>query len=216
MTPIGTEEVGAIEREIAALEARAGVQVVAAVVPRSDSYPEVPWRAFALGASVAALVALVVDVGRPDWLSVRSLLLQALAILGSGAIAAVIAQAVPVFARFFLGTERTASEVRQAAEGMFIARELFLAPQRDAVLVLVSLFEHRVVIVPDVFYRGRVEAAEWQTVVERMTPLLKRGLHGEAFLEGLGSLDALLARKGIAAGRRPNAIPDALVRGAFP
>src|SRR6266478_3032193 len=45
------EESDAIDRRIAAVEAHTGVQVLAAVVPRSDSYVELPWKAFALGAS---------------------------------------------------------------------------------------------------------------------------------------------------------------------
>lgn len=42
----------AIDRLIEAVETRTGVQVLVAVVPRSDSYAELPWKAFALGAAV--------------------------------------------------------------------------------------------------------------------------------------------------------------------
>ncbi len=64
MTPVGTAEAAAIERGVAAVEARTGVQIVAAVVPRSDTYPELAWRAFALGTSFAALLALMIDWDR--------------------------------------------------------------------------------------------------------------------------------------------------------
>ncbi|MCC7269158.1 MAG: hypothetical protein IT468_00405, partial [Rhodocyclaceae bacterium] len=39
------------------LEARSGVQVVAAVVGRCDAYPEIPWKAFALFSGLAFLAA---------------------------------------------------------------------------------------------------------------------------------------------------------------
>ena len=48
-------DAAAIERRVAEFEARTGVEIVAAVERRSDLYPEVPWRAFALGASLASL-----------------------------------------------------------------------------------------------------------------------------------------------------------------
>jgi putative membrane protein len=176
----------------------------------------VPWRAFALGASVAALAALAIDIGRPDWLSASALLLQAIIILGAGALAGAAAYWWPWFARLFLGAARARAEVRQCAEGLFLSRELFATPRRDAVLILVSLFEHRVVVVPDAFYRGRVTSAEWEQVVDRMTPLLKAGRTAEAFSAGLAALEGLLAAKGLERGEPHNALPDALLRGEAP
>lgn len=216
MSEVSAEEAAAIERAIAALEARAGVQVVAAVVPRSDGYPELPWRAFALGASVALLVALAVDIGRPDWLTAAGLLAQALTILAVACASGALAYAWPRYARLFLGGMRAASEARQCAEGVFLARELFATPRRDALLVLVSRFERRVVILPDAFYRGRVGAAEWDAVVARMTPLLALGRTADAFTAGLSAIEALLAGKGLAAVGASNALPDGLVRGEAP
>lgn len=216
MRKLSDEEAADVERAIAAIEARVGVQVVAAVVPRSDGYPELPWRAFALGASVASLVALVVDIGRPDWLTTTGLLAQALTILAVACASGALAQAWPSYARLFLGAMRAASEVRQCAEGMFLARELFATPRRDALLVLVSRFERRVVILPDAFYRERVRPPEWEAVVSRMTPLLAIGRTGEAFTAGLSAIEGLLAAKGLAATGAANALPDALVRGDAP
>ena len=41
------------------LEARTGVEVLAMVVGKSDHYPELPWKAFGLGASLAALAVTI-------------------------------------------------------------------------------------------------------------------------------------------------------------
>ena len=219
MDAVSAGEATSIERRIAEVEARTGVQLVAAVVPRADAYPELPWRAFALGASLAGLIALAIDVGRPDWLSAQALLGQTLAILAGGATAGLAAAYVPAFAKLFLGTERAKAEVRQCAESLFLTRELFATRRRDAVLVLVSEFEHRVVIVPDVYCRGRVVNAEWEDVVAQMTPRLREGRTADAFIAGLAAIEALLTGKGFAAtheddgGGSANVLPDALVRG---
>lgn len=217
MSPITALETTLIEGRIAEVEARTGVQVVAAVVPRADLYPELPWRAFALGASLAGLIALMIDIGRPDWLSAQALLMQTLAILGGGAVAGLVAARVPAFAKLFLGTERAKAEARQCAESLFLTRELFATPRRDAVLVLVTQFEHRVVIVPDVYCRGRVATAEWEAVVAQMTPKLREGRTADAFSAGLGAIEALLTGKGFAAAEgkdaERNVLPNALLRG---
>jgi uncharacterized membrane protein len=107
-------------------------------------------------------------------------------------------------------------EVRQCAEVMFLSRELFATPHRDAVLILVAELEQVVVIVPDIAYRGRVSASEWQGIVERMTPRLAAGRVREAFGEGLAALQALLVAKGFAPEDGASHLPDRLVRGEAP
>ena len=198
MTSISAEESALVERAIGRVEAATGVQIVAAIVPRSDVYPELPWRAFALGASLAGLVALVVDVARPDWLTAQGLLMQTLAILAGGALAGIAAARLDPFARIFLGAARATGEARQCAESLFLTRELFATPRRDAVLMMVSDFERRVVIVPDVLCREKVASAEWESVVARMTPLLRTSKVAEAFIAGLDAMHPLLIGKGFA------------------
>lgn len=219
MEPLTTAEASTIERRLAAVEAATGVQLVTAVVLRADAYPELPWRAFALGASITGLVALAVDIGRPDWVSAQGLLLQTLAMLAGGSAAGVAATRLLGFAKLFLGAQRARTEVRQCAESLFLTRELFATPRRDAVLILVSQFERRVVIVPDVYCRGRVSTAEWDAVIAQMTPQLREHRIAGALLTGLDAVEALLTGKGFvpaAIDQRANALPDALIRGEAP
>ena len=49
----------AIDARVAAIEAATGAEVVTAVIGKADAYPELPWTAFAAGASLAALGAVV-------------------------------------------------------------------------------------------------------------------------------------------------------------
>jgi len=207
-------DAAAIERRVAEFEARTGVEIVAAVERRSDLYPEVPWRAFALGASLASLGTLVVDLLHPGWTTPGALLAQAVSILGAGLLTTLIAMLAPGIARLFIRRGRMQQEVRQRAEVVFLARELFATPGRDALLVLVSRFERCVVIVPDVAYRDRVSAAEWQAVVERMMPSLAAGQLVGAFDAGFTAIEALLAEKGFAGRHARERFPDALVQGA--
>ena len=216
MPVVTADEAAAIERSVAAFEARTGVEIVAAVERRSDLYPEVPWRAFALGASLAALGALAGTLLRPDWTTPGALLAQAATILGVGALAALASMLVPGFGRLFIRDGRMHEEVRQRAEVVFLARELFATPGRDAILVLVSRFERCVVVVPDVAWRGRVSTAEWGAVVERMTPLLAGDRIVEAFGAGFDAIGALVEAKGAGGGRPRQLLSDTLVQGDDP
>ena len=83
--PLQPAESDAIDRRVATVEARTGVQVVAAVVPRSDNYVELPWKAFALGAALAALGVVAADLWLRPWATSTTALIHAVAILGPAA-----------------------------------------------------------------------------------------------------------------------------------
>jgi putative membrane protein len=197
-----------IEARVAALEKDLGVEVVTLVVAKSDTYPETVWKAFALGASLTALVVTVGDILRPDWVTTTSVLFSVLAILGVGAAFAIADIYVPALTRLFIRDSRKTLEATQYAKAQFLERELFATAQRTAVLMLVSVLEQRVVILADKGFNARVTTAEWDGVISRMTPRLRAGAVGEAILAGLAALGELVAGKGIARGMG-NAFSDA-------
>lgn len=51
-----------MDKRIAAAEKRTGAQIVVAVIERSDSYSELPWKAFALGVFVAGFLVFIFDL----------------------------------------------------------------------------------------------------------------------------------------------------------
>jgi putative membrane protein len=193
---LSAAEAGAIADHVARIESRAGVQIVPAVVGKSDTYVELPWKAFALGASMAAFATVVADAWRPDWITAGTALLHAVMILAVGGASALLAVFVPSFARLFLRATRRDLEVRHHAQSLFLTRELFRTRQRLGVLVLVSLFERRIEILPDTGFHDRVSEAEWNAVIARMTPLLRQGRPFHALQEALTALEALLDAKG--------------------
>ena len=191
-------EAAAIDARIARLEGRCGVQVVAAVISRSDGYPETVWKAFALGAVVAALAVALLDALRPDWMPAGGALGYVLPIIGAAAASALCAVFLPAYARLFLGGLRAEAEVRQRSQALFLERQLFRTRGRNGILVLASLFERRVEVVADIGFDGRVTGADWQTVIDAMTACLSSGRPAEAVGRGLDQLESLLAEPRIA------------------
>lgn len=214
---LSKSEIDALDLQIARLHAATGVRVVAAEIGKADVYEELPWKAFALGASLAALALIGADVFRPQWATPRSTLLSTLAPLAAGAVAALLAIFVPAFGRLFLHGARCEVEVGQYAQALFLRRELFKAPNRSAILVLVSRFERRVHILPDTGIQGSIGDAGWQAVIEKMKPALRAGRSAEALQAGLLALEELLVRSGHkGAATEANEPPDPLIeeRGA--
>lgn len=202
-------DLAAIEARIRAFETRTGVEAVAAVVDRSDRYHGLRWRAFAAGASLAALGVVAADVLRPDWTGAHTALVAAVTILAAGLGCALLATLSRRFERLFLQRERAEAEARQRAKALFLERELFATPDRSAVLLFASRYERVAVVVGDRGYDGRISAAEWDSVVAAMTAPFGDGDATAAFTAGLEALEALLAQKGFhGEGKSRNILPD--------
>ncbi len=193
-------------------EQRTGTELVAAVVGKCDSYPEIPWKAFAMSAAVSclALVALAVAVPGPvaGWSAPQWLV----CIFGAGAAAALLAVFWPAFGRLFLDRARAETEIDQYARAFFLERELFRTGSRSGILLLVSLFERRVVILPDTGAAPRLGRGALGAVIREMAPYLRRGDRFQALVHGFAALEAELLRGGPGPLAKPgNELADGII-----
>ncbi len=192
-------------------EAATGAQAVAAIVGKADDYPDVPWKAFALGAAMAAMAVVADEFIRPDWASIHTPLRDVAAILVAGVLCCVAAMAIPAFGRLFLNRERARGEVRQHAQGIFLQREMFATAERVGILMLVARFERRIVILPDSGIARHVSRRELDDIIAVMAPHLAAERPVEAFRAGFDALAALLKQKGINPARHGNELADGAV-----
>ena len=203
----------AVQERVATLEAATGIEAVSAVIDRADSYPEIPWKAFALGASFAALASIAAALADPGWDAFHAILEAAAAILATGATAAVATLWIAPFARLFLPRPRREGEVLQYAQALFLETGLFKTSRHEGVLLLVSLFERQVVVVADRGVRDRLTSADLDSVVAAATHRLANGALKDGLLDGLARLEELLIGRGFQARPgRANEIPDAVIR----
>ena len=202
-------ETDAITARSGELEARIGVQVIAAITPKADAHVELPWKAFALGTVLAGLAMVVADAVRPQWLTANATLINTVSILSAGGASALLAVFVPAYARLFLRPARRDAEVRRYAEALFLRHELFKTRERNGVLILVSCFERKGEILADTGLHRSISEAEWRPVIARMTPLLREQHYALALQEGLAATEELLAAKGLKArAGAENELPD--------
>jgi len=163
-----------LEERIAKAEELTKSQIVLATVRRSDNYPEIPWKAFALGASITGLIVFTTDLLLLKWIEATTVLLSVVATLAGAAVSIVLTVLFPGFARLFITRGRAESETRQYAESLFMSRELFSTAGRDGVLILISLFERKVIILPDINLRDRVNHDELRNIINLMKEPLAR------------------------------------------
>ena len=199
-----------LDLQVAEAEKRTGAQIVLAVVERSDVYAELPWKAFALGAAAAGLAITVLDLLRPGWHSPAVVLLSVMATLIAGAACALVCVGLPGFARLFLDAHRAEVEARQYAESLFLSREVFATRGRTGILMLVSLFERQIILLPDTGLSRRLGREASQGIITRMTPLLASGQVLNAFASGLAGLEEALGAT-VSAGAVENELPNGII-----
>lgn len=197
-----------LDQSVADVEKRTGAQIVLAVVKRSDAYAELPWMAFALGVAVGGMGTVFLDLLRPGWHSVISVLFAMVATLAAGAACALLCVAVPGVARFFLAAHRAEVEVRQYAQSLFLSREVFATRGRTGVLLLVSMFERQVVLLPDSGMAVLLGGEAMQNIVGSMAKALADGRVSVALEKGLQGLEENLPEAGAPLN---NELPDTIV-----
>lgn len=205
---LAEEEQREINRLVTEAEAKSGAQLMIVIVAKADAYPEIPWKAFAIGSAFAGLIVMVAAFLRAD-LAVHPILIAG-AISATGATLALLAIFMPGFARLFLPRLRAEAEVRQYAQTEFLERQLFATRARVGVLMLLSFFEREAVIVADTGIRERITEEQFAAISAQMKPLLARTSRVAACKAGLGAITLLL--QGLLPGHpAANEIADALV-----
>jgi putative membrane protein len=194
---------------IVAMEKNTGAQIVLAVIQRSDSYAELPWKAFALGASISGFLVFILDHMSYGWYPGITVLIAVAGILAGGSVLTLLTVLIPVFARRFLSAFRAEVEVRQYAESLFFSRELFATSKRTGILVLVSLFERKVVILPDKGVSNQLTEDVMRNIITSMTLSLKRGEITRAFETGLEQISKILGTQIQGTGK--NDLPDEII-----
>lgn len=202
-----------LNRLVAEAEKGTNAQIVLAVVKRSDSYAELPWKAFAIGASVAGLLLFVLHAAVPLWYSPTRVLIALAATLATGISLALLTVFVPRFARLFLSSPRAETEVKQYAESIFISHEVFATRKRTGVLLFVSLFERKVFILPDKGLCSMLGHNEIRKILKPMLVSLHQYELRKAFEEGLNELTGILqnSSRQVPDGISENELPNEII-----
>jgi putative membrane protein len=178
-----------LETRIKEAEKITKTQIVLATVKRSDSYAEIPWKAFSLATSIMCLIVFTLDLTLFSRIMESVVLISIVTILAAAAFTVMLTLLLPGFARLFLSGSRAETETRQYAESLFLSRELFSTTHRKGILLLLSRFERKVVFLPDKGLSGQISKDDLKAIIE----LMKRPLaHNEFRLAMDIALDELI------------------------
>jgi len=207
------DETQALNTRIRQLERQTGIELVAAIVDKCDHYPEIPWKAFAMGAAIGALSVFFTLVMAPPGTASDLALMHILVTLAAGTIMALLTVVWPGWARLFLDKTRAEGEMRQYAQSLVLEHDIVALPNRTGMVLLIGLFEHQVILLPDIGFGDRLPPEKTQAVVDAMTASLKKGDFRGALSQGLNALEECLRAAGFTpAGDDRDRIAEALIQ----
>ncbi len=201
---LGPEEQRKVHAALVRAETRTVGEVVPVVLERSDPYPGACW--------LAALVSLLVGSALLEpWLPWDAPYWLILAQLALGAAGYAAACALPDLRRLFVGEARADAMVEEQAFQEFYRAGLHRTAGATGVLLFVSLFERRVVVLGDEGIDASVGAEHWAKTREAILAGIARGSLAEGLVAGIDACGAVLAEHFPVGPNDPNEIPDRLI-----
>ncbi len=174
-----------LKAEIAAAELRTVGEILPVVVERSDAHPQARWIAglvFALlGSSILA-----------SDLSSDNPLLVLLAQLSMGGVGFGMAAFLPDFARIFVTEARAFEMAEEQAIQEFYRYGLQHTEAQTGVLIFVSLFERRVIVMADEGINAKVAPDQWVDTNRAVLSQVSRGQLKQGLVAGIQSAAEVL------------------------
>ncbi|MBI4347625.1 MAG: hypothetical protein HY553_12275 [Elusimicrobia bacterium] len=195
-----------VAKAVADAEKGISGEIVVVVAPASDTYPDGVWEGAVYGFALGAGLLIAIELFRPLLYPLAALLSAPVACGGAGFL---LARWCPPAIRLLAGAARMDEMARRGAAEAFLAKEVFRTRERTGILIYVSLFERRVVVLGDSGINAKVGKDEWDGVVATVSRALHEGRMTDALIEGVRSCRSILERAGFAA--RPddtNELPD--------
>lgn len=190
-------ELESIRAAVAEAEKRTSGEIVPYFVEESDAYPGALWKGTALGAFAGALLAEAVFFLGDFWGGLIPLWI-ALPAAAGGAAGFLLTAWVPAVRRWMAGDALLDLRTRQRAEMAFLEQEVFRTRDRTGILLFLSLFEHRVVVLGDSGINQKVEPGQWDGIVRTVVDGIRAGRPGEALASAIRQCGELLERHGVA------------------
>ncbi len=192
-SPADLEE---IEAAVRAAESRSAGEIVPYAVSHSDHYEAATWKGATLGAFLAVVGAAVLYWAGGYW---GGFVLAWIVVppLAGGALG-FLASALIRPLKLALAGSAVEHHVHQRATAAFVETEVFRTRERTGVLLFLSLFERRVVVLGDSGINSHVGQHEWDGIVAEIVRGMRAGTPGKTLADAIRRCGDLLARRGVA------------------
>lgn len=198
------EEQTRIKAAVHACETRTSGEVVPVIVDAAYDYPKteiIGGGSFAMG---LALLANWFYVGESHWVFPAIFLALYYPCL-------LLIRYLPGLKRSLISPVEFDAEVREKALVTFVEHGIYRTRGGSGILILISLFEHRVYVLADAGINDRVPLHTWDEIVATVTKGIVEGRACEALCQAIGRCGDLLAQEFPRQDDDHNELPDLII-----
>lgn len=199
------EEQEKIRQAVVAAENKTSGEIVPMIVGASGRYAEAHVAGLIIGLVIGSAAALV---WHDPWQWTHAELAWPLL----GAAAGLVLSHVPAIKRPLIPVGRTIEAVHIRSLAAFTAHGLHYTRAHTGILIMASLFEHRVVVLADRGINDKVKPGTWDEIVATITAGLKSGNGAAAFCAAIERCGNILAVHFPRAPDDRNELEDTLIR----
>jgi putative membrane protein len=185
-----------IRRAVDRAEEGTSGEIVPFVVDASDTYEGTLWKGATTGALLVSLVAAGAWILWQPWGAPIALWLVGPPLAGS-ALGYLLVGALPSLRRALIGKEVASRRVERRAAIAFLDEEVFRTRDRTGILLFLSLFERRVVVLGDEGINSKVGEEEWRSIVSRLVAGIRADRSVQALVSAIDECGELLQRRGV-------------------
>ena len=170
-------------------------EIVPFIVPSSDPYSEASWYSASI---LGAVAALLVGALSYHWMLPFQVtpFEVAVFILGSLILGFILPLVLPVLRRMIIADDQKNHRVRQRARQAFLEEKVFQTEERVGILIFISMFERKVLVLGDEGINAKVKEEDWKEIVAALIEGIKKNQTTDGLVKAIGLGKDLLLKHG--------------------
>jgi len=194
--PFSQSDLDRIAQAVRAAESKTSGEIVPYFVNQSDDYSVARWRGGVTCSALAIIASLAAQMMSKTWIAYGILELSG-AVVGAFLLGVIFVRVVPGFRRLMLGHAIMERQVSHRASVAFLSEEVFKTRERTGVLIFMSFFERRVIVLGDSGINSKVAQSDWDGIVQTIIKAVKQGKPADGLVEAIRQCGELLEQHGV-------------------
>jgi len=189
------QDLDRIKDAVKQAESKISGEIVPVFVERSSSYAIGNYRAGVIFAGLAFLMIIVIDTYFPA-MAIYDPFWIFMIVWPSGLAGAALARYVGPIQKLFVKKGYLDQATSRRAQSEFLSQEVFNTRLRTGIMIFVSFFEHKVMVIADTGISKVVKQEEWDSLVQNIIINIRQGKLVEGIEGAIKRCGEILLEKG--------------------
>jgi len=168
------QDLDRIKNAVKQAESKISGEIVPVFVEHSASYTIANYRAGLFFSALAFLTIIVIDTYLPPY-AIYDPFWIFVVVVGAGVIGALLSRYVDPIKKLFLQRSYLDQATARKAQGLFLSEEVFNTRLRTGIMIFISFFEHKVIVLADTGISKVVPQQEWDALVQGIINHIRQG-----------------------------------------